>query len=646
MKAVPRLGLLGLVLLAGCENPAPSTALFQVPRDGVTQEFYSLPFPNDIRRDDAGHPMLGDYPRLVGIVNEYLDAVQTLDGFGTNGAILTRFSAPIDPASLPAPDASLNDAQASVYLVDIDPASPTRGERIPLRFRFQSYAGWSIGDNWLSALPYPGFPMAEHTTYALVVTDRVHAAGGGDLLASDDWKEIRDPAGAAAAGDPVLARARARYQLLWDYLDEPGGDERADVVDAAVFTTETVTRIMGDLRKRVWQMPAPTATGVTELSGDNPDFIAFDGVFDGPNFQTGTVPYLTAADGGDIVYGDDGLPTVQRTETLRFSFAIPHGPQPATGWPVALYAHGTGGDYHTYLEDHTASRLAAQGIATISMDQVLHGPRNPNGDPDLNFFNFSNPLAARNNAIQGAADDFSLLRVALGLRYETPAEGSQVTYPEVKFDPQRVYFFGHSQGGLTGPPFLAYEPLVKGAVLSGAGGCLYYALLNKTEPVDITGLVSSVVLDNPLDEFDPVLALLQTWVERSDTINYGPLLVRTPVRGPDDQPLAPKAIYQSLGLVDHYTPIPNIKALAIAIGGNLVAPQLEPVDGLALRQRPMLTAPVSNNLDGTTAVLAEYTATGGDGHFVVFNVPAAQRQSASFLGTMAATGTATLVTPQ
>ena len=60
----------------------------------------------------------------------------------------------------------------------------------------------------------------------------------------------------------------------------------------------------------------------------------------------------------------------------------------------------------------------------------------------------------------------------------------------------------------------------------------------------------------------------------------------------------------------------------------------------------MLTAPVMGTVAGQAAVLAEYTATGGDGHFVVFNVPAARRQSAQFLGSLARNGTATLVTPQ
>jgi dienelactone hydrolase len=630
---------------AGCDPAGSATALFQVPRDGVPQEFYALPFPSDVRRDDAGHPMMDGYPRPVEIIGRYVDAVASLDGFGTNGAIFTRFSAPIDEATLPTPEASVDDPTSSVYLVDVDPDSPTRGQRWPLRFRFQTYAGWTIGDNWLSALPYPGFPLADGTTYALVITDRVRAAGGGVVEPDVDWLRVRNTSLSAGVPEAAIARAQERYRPLWEYLDEPGGDERADVVSAAVFTTQRATAIMGRLRARIWGLPAPVARDVVEIGGEGPDFIMFEGAYDAPNFQTGTVPYRSVSDGGDIVDDTDGLPKVQGTEPIRFSFTIPRGPMPASGWPVVLYAHGTGGDYRSYLADRTAARLAQQGLAVISIDQVLHGPRNPGGDPELDFFNFQNPYAARNNPIQGAVDDFSLLRLVLEFRYQV-AKGSQVPYPQVRFDPARISFFGHSQGGLTGPPFLAYEPRVQGAVLSGAGGSLYYALLHKTEPVDVAGLVAGIVLDNPLDEFNPVLALLQTWIERSDTVNYGPLLTRQPVLGADGQRLRPKAIYQSMGLVDHFTPVPNIETLAVAIGGNLVGPELEPIEGLALRHRDVRTAPVEGNVDGTTAILAQYRASGGDGHFVVFNVPAAQRQSAQFLGTLAARGTATLVTPQ
>ena len=70
------------------------------------------------------------------------------------------------------------------------------------------------------------------------------------------------------------------------------------------------------------------------------------------------------------------------------------------------------------IGDGTAGRLAAQGIAVISTDQVLAGPRDPAGtDPGVAFFNFGNPLAGRDNALQGAADAWSQMRLAFGLDF-------------------------------------------------------------------------------------------------------------------------------------------------------------------------------------------------------------------------------------
>jgi dienelactone hydrolase len=639
------LALAGTFALAGCTvevGGGPATALFTVPRGGELAEgadFFALPFPHDFWRpgDGAAGLDLSLYPTPSAILEDYLAVIpQRLDGFGLNAAIFARFDAAIDPASLPATPEEAQAPTAAVYLVDVDPASPDRGSRWPLRLGFEPRPGETIGPNWLSALPYPGFPLAEGRTYALVVTTRVRGEDGTPVRSAADWQAV---SGAAAPADPDLARARTAVAPLLAWLDEPGGDERADVATAAVFTTQRATELMGKLRARVWELEAPVVRDVTG-TGETADYLAYQGLFDAPNFQSGEVPYTL--DGGEIVLDeDDGLPVVQRQEALRVAFTVPLGEPPDEGWPVALYAHGTGGSYRSFQNDGTARRLAREGIAVISIDQVLHGPRNPGQSPEISFFNFQNPLAARDNTLQGAADDFSLLRLVLGLVHVDEERG--VT---VRFDPERIYFFGHSQGGLTGPPFVAYEPRVRGAVLSGAGGLIYLSLLHKTEPVDITTLVKAIIRDRPLDELNPTLALVQTWIERADPVNYAPLLARTPPAGPTGAPMAPKHVYQSEGLIDDYTPPLSIEALATAIGGHLVAPELQPLPGLGLRGRSTLSAPVTGNLDGTTVVLLQYAETpGSDGHFVVFDVPAAQRQSARFLGSLAETGTATLVEP-
>jgi predicted esterase len=615
--------------LAACGEPA--IAIFVGPQAAGTPEtFYDLPFPTDARRTAEGRLDLTGYPSTSTLVDAYVDAIeQRLDGFGLNSAIFFRFDGELDPDSLPDVAGSL-EPDAAIYLVNVDRDSPHYGERTPIRTRFRAEGGESIGPFSLAVLPYPGFPLDEGTTYAAVVSERIESQGVRFVLPATEFVEIRDP---APSLDPDLARVQTAMQPLWSYLDDAGGDERGDVITATVFTTQHATEIVGLLRDRIDELPAPEGHDIVEVeTSPNASMTLFDGTYEAPNFQSGEVPYRSA--GGDIVLADDGLPQIQVTESLRFSVSIPDGPVPATGWPIVVFQHGTGGDYHSYIRDGSAGGLAALGIASVSMDQVLHGPRNPGGSVELDFFNFFNPLAARDNTIQGAADSFSLARMVTGLQFN--AGGRQI-----RFDPDRLMYFGHSQGATTGAPYVAFAKDLKGAVLSGSGGVLYLALLNKHEPVDIPSLVSAALRDDPLDEFNPSLALLQMWIDRADSVNYGAKVVREP---PPGHP--PTPVYISEGLIDQYAPIENCEAYAVAVGTDVAEPVLHEVEGLTLRGRGRLALPIADNLDGVTAVLAQYDQfPGSDGHFVVFEVATAMVQSRQFLKTLADTGTATLVEP-
>jgi predicted esterase len=627
------LGCFAVAVACG-DDGVETRALFEVPRAGAAlTDFYALPFPNDIRVAADGRISLSDYVLPNDLVAEYVEAIaERQRGFSLSGAILFRFSGPIDVGSLPTNAAAATEPAASVYLVDVDAGSPERGRAIPLRLRFEELAGETIGPDWLGVVPYPGFVLREDTTYAAVVTRRV-TAGGAPVGRSTDLAAIAAP---EAPADPDLARAQQLYQPLWDWLDEAGGDERADVASAAVFTTQDATSLLARVREVIYADVSPPLARDVSLVREEGSLAWYDGVFDAPNFQTGLPPYSRSEDGGEIATDADGEPIVQRMEQLRFSFTVPLGVPPAAGWPLVIYAHGTGGDYHSFHDDGTAARLAERGLAAISIDQVLHGPRNPNGSPEVSFFNFQNPLSARDNTLQGALDDFSLLRLAASIDFTDPDSGRVI-----RFDPDRIMFFGHSQGGLTGTPFLAREPGIAGAVLSGAGGLLYLSLLYKTEPIDIAGLVAAILRDVPLDEFNPVLALIQTWMDRSDPASYARYLVVDPAGGAE-----PKHVFHSLGLTDRFTPVPAIEALAVALGVEPVEPIVQPIEGFEVADRTTRTAPVAGNVGGVTAVLLEYTErSGSDGHFVLFDVEAARRQSIQFLATLAETGEATLVAP-
>ncbi|MDX2088375.1 MAG: hypothetical protein SFX73_11020 [Kofleriaceae bacterium] len=619
-----------LLGLAACSED-PTTALFAVPGASPADHFYDLPFPNDLRRYPDGRLDLSLFPTNSLVVDNMRAAAETLDGFGLNSAIYARFDGPLDPMTLPDVEAS-REPGASVYLVNVDPDSPDRGVRIPIVARFKPKGTQTIEDNHLVARPYPGFPLDEGTTYALVITKRVHDAAGNPVLRADELAQLVD-----GKGNDAIASARATYQPLLDYLDEPGDDERADIVSAAVFTTQHATFIAPALRKGVFAAPAPVATDVSRMS-ENPLYSVWTGMYEAPNFQTGEPPYVNAPS-GEIKVGTDEAAIVARMEPLRFALSVPAGDVPTNGWPLVIYSHGTGGDFLSFING-TAASLSREGLAIISMDQVLHGPRNPGGNPELDFFNFGNPYAARDNAVQGFADAFSQLRLGIGLSITD----GQRTH---RFDPTKIYFFGHSQGGITGPGFIAFEPSLSGAVLSGTAGLLYENLLHKTEPFDIPELVQTFLRDEPVDEDNPSLALVQMWVDRSDCINYAPLMVREPA-SVDGTQLRPRSIYQSEGFIDRYSPNIGIEAFATALGGDVVKqlPAFKAVEGLELRGRTPLPAPITGNLNGATAVLAQYEQeSGSDGHFVVFDLPVAENHAAKFLGTLARTGQATMVAP-
>ncbi len=625
---VQALVLLGLFACTG--DPAGTQPMFalQSPGDG----YYALPFPNDIHRHPDGSLDLSLFPTNSQLVDSYRAAAETLDGFSLNGAMSSRFTGPIDPASLPDPGGSLEPA-ASVYLVNVDNRSASYGTRTPIIAAFREDGTSTIGPNRLVVRPYPGFGLDEGTTYALVITDRVLDLDGAAVQRAPDFSALVTGTG----GTPFEA-ARTAYAPLFDWLAANGGSD--EVVSAAVFTTEHATQIGPALRRGVYGTPAPVATDIV-AGAVTSAYKLWTGAYIAPNFQTGTPPYLSS--GGEIVTGADGAAVVQRMEPMRFAITVPLGPKPAAGWPICIYAHGTGGDYESFVDDGTGSRLAAQGIATISTDQVLHGPRDPAGtDPGVAFFNFGNPLAGRDNALQGAADAWSQMRLALGLGFDDGAAGT------ISVDPTKIYFFGHSQGGLTGPAFIANEPALSGAVLSGTGGLLYLSMLYKTAPIDFPSLVETLARDSPMDEDNPSLAIAQMWIERADGANYARYMVREPVIGPDGTTrLAPKNIFQTEGFTDTYAPNPAIEAFATALGGDLVQlPDTKPVEGLVLRGRMTLAAPIADNDGPATAVLAQYKMkSGSDGHFVVFDIPSAEKQSAQFLGTLAATGQATVVAP-
>jgi pimeloyl-ACP methyl ester carboxylesterase len=429
----------------------------------------------------------------------------------------------------------------------------------------------------------------------------------------------------------------ALYQPLRDWLTAQE-DLAPNLATASIFTTQDPVSELFKLRDFVHTLPPPTARDIESLGVQRAinNYEVFVGRYTAPRFQSGEIPYKTS--GGGITFVDD-LPQVQGEEDLRFSIAVPEGEMPEGGWPIVLYAHGTGGNYQSYYRGEIGLSLAKKGLAVISIDQIHHGDRDGglcDGGVDysqcvsLLFFNFLIPKAGRDNVRQSAIDYVSLMRMVQGL--ELPAEISELGVTS-RFNPNKIMFMGHSQGGLNGPLFMAIEPQIIGGVLSGAGSNIAISLEQKTRPFNVNQLVQIALglnVSEPLDRWHPALSLLQMFIEPGDSSNFASYWFHRPPEG-----YSPKSVLMTVGLRDEYTPPDTTFALAVAGRVPLIEPIAQPIEaldflGIGSAGIPPISANVASG--EVTAGLAQYER---EGHFVIFDLPSAKERYSRFLQELA-----------
>lgn len=622
---------LGLVVAvaagaAGCGDdagPLGAHAVFVLDRAGTTStDFFELPWPTDLRRSADGHVDVRRFPnpRHNAVINTYLDAISTrITGWATNGSVYFRFSDPVDPASLPATVAAATAPDASVFIVDIDPASPERGTRWPAEVSFQREATVFWSDDTVAIRPMHGIPLAGARRYAAVVTRRVRPAAGGAFARDTDFEAVL-----GTGGDAEVARARTLYAPALDALAS-AGVARDDILSLAVFTTQDPTSDLMAMRDWVVASYAePTAVDTAwRYRGTRDGYTRVEGRYSpAPTFQQGDAPY-SSAPSGEIIVGSDGVPVVAGEFEMDFALTLPMSPMPPAGFPIVLYAHGTGGDHTSFIDDGTAALLAAEGYAVMGIDQPLHAARNPTtSTPDILFFNFLNPYAGRDNVRQAVLDVVQQARFAATL--EIPTRVASASGSPLRIDPARVYFFGHSQGGLNGGIFLGIEPNVHGGVLSGAGGTLAISLFDKVEPLSIPQVVvlllglagatpAQAFAAEGFNYFHPAITMLSTFGDSADPVNYAPLYFHAPRAG-----AAPKSIFQTEGLMDPYTPPLAIEALAASARIPLVEPAVRAIPALETRGVANVTGPITGNVAGGAAT-GGLIQSADEGHFVVFD---------------------------
>ncbi|MCP4868373.1 MAG: hypothetical protein GY898_06620 [Proteobacteria bacterium] len=647
--------LAAALLLIGCPTNPEERAVSPVQlhfdtdlRDG----FWSMPWPHDLRtvparRAGGRHPDLWGFPNPSAspILGDYvLFGSTVIEGFGLNSPTYFWFDGPV---AIPAWDRS--GARASmrcegpIRIVNIDSTSDEFGECLPARWEYVEDAGsdpW-LEDNLLMVAPYWGFPLDSATTYAVYVIDAQDPQG----------RYLRPSADVQEALESDL------YAPLMDHLEQTvplPADEIEDqppwwwVSAATVFTTQDVLQEMRVLSDFVREEPTYPAwnddEGLTLLDEDHPEhqsqYDLYDGSYTAWNFQEGDIPYVS--EGGGFVWDENGRPVPQAAERIPFVIGTPlaSADQPEEGWPVILHAHGTGGDRFSHLgggQLRPGLQGAARGFVSIGIPQPFHGDRWPGGNDgaiSLYSFNYFNPESGVSTFRQGALDTIALVRFV----QENLAAGGALAeaHPDLRIDPECIYFLGHSQGGLTGGLAMPFTEGVKGWVLSGSGGGLSMTIMQREDPFIIRDVLLSGIgapEGTTLFEMHPIVGMVQSLAELTDPINYAPYWIAKSERGPS-------SLLLTEGMHDIQTPADTSEALATSGRLGVVRPFEErDVFGLELRGLESIREPYSGNFEHPSGVnVTTGVAQFDTDHFAIFTNADASQLWANFFYSMAQEG--------
>jgi hypothetical protein len=617
--------------------------------------FYDAPFPSDVRLRSDGTADLDRFPNpgRNDFVQSIIGLAATVHGFGTTSAIyfsvdraLTEVAA-VDALRSVSPD-------SPVVLLRIDDAAPPPLVPHPIDVRLLEEGGPFGAPHLLAVLPLQGAPLEEGARYAVAVRRSLGRNLAGALAPSTAMRRLLEGGRPDGMTDLQAAAHREALSRLGSL-----GIPTSEVVALTVFTTgrptEGYARAVDSLRTR----PLPVLTRPLALGEVFADYCVYSSTVPMPVFQEGTPPFSTT--GGGWVLDSAGLPIVQREEEANVVVTIPRRPMPATGYPLAVLSRtGAGGERPLVDRGPRATNggpavtpgtgpalvFARAGYAGASIDGPHGGLRNvTRADEQFLVFNFSNPVALRDNLRQSALELGLAATLLPSLTFDvTGCPGALAPSGQARFDDSSLALMGHSMGASIAPLAMAFEPRYRALILSGGGGSFIENVIHKQRPIATRPVAETLVgvlgTGYELSSFDPIVNLLQWAGESADVPHYARRVVE-----PSDA--APRSVLMVQGIVDHYILPPIANTLSLSLGLDLGGPALDAATAELKPFRPFsalaplvgsraldlpAAANVSTRFGQATALVVQHPEDGiEDGHEVLFQTEAPKHQLRCFL---------------
>lgn len=581
------------------------TALSPYPSDRYTQTDATTVTG---RRVHIGPDVTND--QLITGYDVTVQQLNEMDGFSTVGGVVVNFSGPIDARSLVlaldaeppllGPILDATDYQkpgAPFYLVDVDPASPDRGQAIGLVPQWYAQPADGFYPDDFTLVAEPAVPLRASTKYAFVVTNELHGEDGGPIDRSKDMESLLGAGAEGAYGEAVSAALGE--------IETSMGVKRSNVVLATTFTTATIRAGIEATGIAARKAPTPTLLAPWEVQ-QGPEMggrVRFKTIYETPEYRsttTGTWEF------------ENGTPKVQKNVGLELFLAFSKA-EVSGKRPVVIFGHGLGGDKDSTWG--TSERLEAidpNGVAVFGIDSPEHGSRAR--DPDQNslfaafyFFGIDDKTQtfnigqARDNFRQMSSDQLELVRLINSLdKLDLLPVGAPDGIPDL--DTSRILYIGHSFGSVQGPTIMALAPEIQHAVWNVGGDGLMKLLRDSgTFGLLVNSFRPPGTPDGALGRF---FAAAQAIVDPGDPLNYAHYCALEELPGTTGS--APRDILLQVVLNDTIVPNSSSESLARAMGAAHMNP-VRPVSGLAAKTGPL----TANGSTGSTLVMSQFDKING-----------------------------------
>lgn len=551
--------------------------------------------------DDA---QLTAFTALAGLVGQ-------VDGWSRQTPIVIGLSHPLDPSFVPADLPASQDPFAPIALVDVDPASPDYGKRVPYRLLVRSDPRPAGGTDH-AAILFPGVDLREQGRYALVFTRRAFALGepGRPFEPSALFADVL--AGPSDGEPPTTTRVRA---VVGDALDVVAGlgdvpipgEDVALALSISIRTHPSVSDLV-HVKEQALAGP-PSSIVIPDVATDPcpaPGSFCIRLIPNRALEVRGRVRLPAYRDGATVQFVRDpvtGEPIASGFAEAPFVMTLPFEALDGPVIPL-MYQHGNPGS-PTELLGSNNEQLDDAGFALLGFQDTLNRELSPTGTSEERittqvitiFVNLLFTKKVPEYWLQTGADQIHFLRVIQGLGTldlihrgpgGEPALGPD-GQPEI--DPSTILYKGISEGANNAQRFLPFAPEILAAEATVGGARLGETMIHQSADQILTQIGAFLPQLTPL-ELWVGLSLFQAGFDPQDGHTYLRHLYREPLlpfAGSGDATL-PSTIWTE-GIGDTLVPNNASRAMARELGIPQVGPVHAVVPGLE-----QVAAPLAGNV--------------------------------------------------